>query len=284
VSGPSPPWLGSGEDYRLGMAYFVLALNALSLGRFDEALQALGHASTIGEALADRRLQTFTAWSSGWAQATRGAWEAGIAACQQALESSSDPLNTAFALGWLGYAYLEKGDASAAITPLEQATHSLHQFGYRRLEGLYTTLLGEAHLVCGQHDTARHLAREGLAIASETPYRLGTAWAQRTMGRMARADGDMAAAEQYLQEALSTFAAMQARFEVGRTHLALAELALAQDHREAVTLHLSAAHQLFTALNVPVYVERTTQYASALGLTFAAPIAPSVRENETQDS
>ena len=262
---------GSGEDYRLGMAYFVLALNALSLGRFDEALQAAGRASTIGEALSDRRLQTFAAWTTGWAQATRGAWEAGIAACQQALESSSDPLNTAFALGWLGYAYLEKGDATAAIAPLEQATQSLHQFGYRRLEGLYTTLLGEAHLLCGERDTARHLARQGLAIASETPYRFGTAWAQRALGRMAQADGDLAAAEQCLKEALSTFAAMQARFEVGRTHLALAELALAQDYREAVTLHLSAAHQLFTALNVPVYVARTTQYASTLGLTFATP-------------
>jgi class 3 adenylate cyclase/tetratricopeptide (TPR) repeat protein len=265
---------GIGEDYRLGMAHFVLALNALSLGRFDEALEATARARAIGESLADRRLQTFAAWTSGWALATRGAYQAGIAACQRALESSSDPLNTALALGWLGYAYLEKGDATAAIAPLEQATQSLHQFGYRRLEGLYTTFLGEAHFLCGQRDTARQLVGQGLAIASETPYRTGTAWAQRALGQLAQADGDLAVATQCLQEALGTFAAMQARFEVGRTHLALAELAQRQSDRAEVILHLSAAHHLFTALEVPVYVERITQYASALGLTFAAPSTP----------
>jgi len=253
------------------MAHFVLALNALSLGRFDEALAAAARARAIGEVLADRRLQTFAAWTSGWAHATRGAREMGIAACQQALESSSDPLNTAFALGWLGYAYLEKGDATAAIAPLEQATQSLHEFGYRRLEGLYTTFLGEAHFLYGQCDTARRLVDQGLAIASETPYRTGTAWAQRALGRLIQADGDLAVAAHWLKTALGTFASMQARFEVGRTYLALAELAQRQDDRAEVILHLSAAHHLFTALKVPVYVERTTQVASALGLTFALP-------------
>jgi class 3 adenylate cyclase len=95
-------------------------------------------------------------------------------------------------------------------------------------------------------------------------------------------DGLMvAAAEQCLNDALSTFTAKQAHFEIGRTHLALAELAQSQGHREALTLHLSEAYQLFTALNVPGYVERTTQYASTLGLTFIAPLAPSVGEHET---
>jgi hypothetical protein len=166
---------------------------------------------------------------------------------------------------------------------LEQARQHLHQFGYRRLEGLYTTLLGEAHLLCGHDDTARQLVQQGLEIAGETPYRTGTAWAQRALGRVAQADGDCAAAAHWLKEALSTFAAMQAGFEVGRTHLALAKLAQRQDNRAEVILHLSEAHHLFTALRVPVYVERTAQYASALGLTFAAPIALSVRENETSD-
>jgi tetratricopeptide (TPR) repeat protein len=264
---------GIGEDYRLGMAHFVLALNAHSLGRFDDAVEAAARAGAIGAALADRRLQTFAAWTTGWVEATRGAWDAGIAACQRALEMSSDPLNTAFALGWLGYAYLEQGDAPAAIPWLEQARQHLHQFGYRRLEGLYTTLLGEAHLLCGHDDTARHLVQQGLEIAGETPYRTGTAWAQRALGHVAQADGDCAAAAHWLSEALSTFTAMQADFEVGRTHLALAKLAQRQDNRAEVILHLSEAHHLFTTLDVPVYVERTTQYASGLGLTFAEPSA-----------
>jgi hypothetical protein len=63
---------------------------------------------------------------------------------------------------------------------------------------------------------------------------------------------------------------MPAPFEVGRTHLALAELAQQQGNREALSLHVSEAHHLFAALRVPVYVERTLRYASALGLTLSA--------------
>lgn len=261
--------LGSGEDARLGMAYFVLGLNALSLGSFESALEAAARAGAIGEAIADRRLQTFAAWTTGWAQATRGEWEAGITACQRALEHSSDPLNTAFAMGWLGYAYLEKGDPALAIPLLEQATQSMRHFGYRRLEGLYTTLQGEAHRLRGDLDIARDLALQGLTIALETPYRAGTAWAQRTLGRTAQAAGALEEAEHYLKEALSTFTAIQARFEVGRTYLALAELAQRQSNREAVILHLTAARQLFIALRVPTYVQHAEQCARELALSFS---------------
>jgi len=263
-----------GEDERLGMAYFVLGLNALSLGCFDQALEAAARVGAIGEATADRRLQAFAAWVTGWAQATRGDWEAGIAACQRALERSSDPLNTAFALGWLGYAHLQGGDSAAAIPPLEQAVHSLRQFDYRRLEGLYTTLLSEAHLLRGDLDTARALALQGLAIAGETPYRTGIAWAQRALGRIAQASGAWTEAEGYCQEALTTFAAMSARFEVGRTHLYLAEFAQRQGHRAAAALHLTEAYALFTALRVPVYVQRAVHYAATLGLVCAVPAIP----------
>jgi predicted ATPase len=263
-----------GEDERLGMAHFVLGLNALSLGCFDQALEAAARVEAIGAAIADRRLQTFAAWTTGWLQATRGECEAGIASCQRALEHSSDPLNTAFAMGWLGYAYLEQGDLARAMPALQQALHGLQQFGYRRLEGLYTTLLGQAHLLGGDLDTARHLALQGLAMASETPYRTGTAWAQRTLGRIAQASGALVEAERYLNEALTTFAAMSARFEVGRTHLALAELAQRQSQREAATLHVTEAYHLFTTLGVPAYAQRTVQYATRYGLVCAAPAAP----------
>ncbi|HEY5868783.1 MAG TPA: hypothetical protein VI542_25020 [Candidatus Tectomicrobia bacterium] len=64
------------------MAYFVLGLNALSLGCFDQALEEAACVDAIGAATADRRLQTFAAWSTGWIQTTRGEWEAGIASCQ----------------------------------------------------------------------------------------------------------------------------------------------------------------------------------------------------------
>ena len=74
----------------------------------------------------------------------------------------------------------------------------------------------------------------------------------------------------HLSEALDTFAAIQARFYVGRTHLALAELAHAQGNRDAATVHANSAQELFMTLKVPRYVERTQQFASECGLVLSS--------------
>ena len=73
----------------------------------------------------------------------------------------------------------------------------------------------------------------------------------------------------HFQEALDTFTSIQSRFEAGRTHLDLAALAHVQDHQEAAATHLHTAHAVFTALQVPRYVERTEQLAGAYGVALA---------------
>ena len=52
----------------------------------------------------------------------------------------------------------------------------------------------------------------------------------------------------------------------GRTPLDLAALAHAQGHREATAAHCHAAHAVFTALHLPMYVERTAQRTSEYGV------------------
>jgi hypothetical protein len=79
-----------------------------------------------------------------------------------------------------------------------------------------------------------------------------------------------------LQDALDTFTAIHARFEAGRTHLDLAALAHTQGNQDGATAHLTQAQALFTALQVPRYVERTAYLARAYGITLRAssPEAP----------
>jgi tetratricopeptide (TPR) repeat protein len=170
------------------------------------------------------------------------------------------------ALGWLGYAYLEQGEAAAAIPLLQQAVQRMQQFQRRRLESLYTTFLCEAYLARDDLDTARELILQGLSIAQEAGYRAGEAWAQRTLGRISQATASPAAAEHHLKEALGIFDAMQARFEVGRTHLDLANLKHLERNPEAASMHLTAAYQLFEALQVATYTERTRKRVHHLGL------------------
>src|SRR5215831_8550673 len=85
------------------------------------------------------------AWTTGWIEATRGEWQVGLDTCQRSLERAPDPLNTGVTLGFMGCAYLEKGDSLDAIAALEQAVQYMQRFRFRQLQGRFTTWLGEAY-------------------------------------------------------------------------------------------------------------------------------------------
>jgi class 3 adenylate cyclase/tetratricopeptide (TPR) repeat protein len=254
------------ESYWLAMAYFYLSLNMFLMGEFIQALEVLEPARVIGDTTENPRLQSLAAWITGWIYATQGEWEAGITLCQRGLDLSPDPLNTAGALGYLGTAYLEQGDAAQAIPLLEQSIQQWEQFRFPQLQGWFTALLGEAHLLRGEVEKGQDFACQGLAITRDVAFSYGVGVAQRVLGRSLQASGTLAEAEMYLKEALQSFTTMSARFEIGRTHLALAELAHARANSVTAAQHLSTAQSLFEALQVPGYVAHTTQRAKAFGL------------------
>lgn len=254
------------ERVRLGKAHLVLGLNALFFGDFERALHASEQARTIGNAVDDPHLPSFADWLAGWAQATCGRWEEGIQACQRSLENAPDPLSAAFAQGWLGYAYLERGETDEAIPLLKQSAQQMHQLQHRRSDALYTTFLGETYLLCHDLNTARDWICQGLTIARETSYHTGVAWATRALGRLDQASNALAASEQHLQEALDMFETLQLRFEVGRTHLDLARLMHLRDNSDAAATHVIEASNMFRRLQVPAYIDHAQLCARKLGL------------------
>jgi DNA-binding NtrC family response regulator/tetratricopeptide (TPR) repeat protein len=257
----------AGERWWLGLAHWVVGINYVIIGAFDLALAAEAEALAVGEALADPRIQSYATWSTGWIHALTGAWDEGIEACRKGIGRSSDPLNTAVALGHLGYAYLEKGDAARAVPILEQAVTQMAQFGFPQLEGRFATFLGEGYLLQGRPAEAREFVSRGLRLSAEARYWYGLGWARHSLGRVAEASGDLADAEQNFAEALETFTRIHARFMVGRTHLSLAGLAAARGNPEGATRHLQEAHALFRALRVPHWLERAAELTRTLGLT-----------------
>ncbi len=243
-----------------------MGLQSLTLGDFAAALDAADRLRTVSEAIDEPHLWVLAHWLSGWTQATRGDGEAAIAACQYSFQVAQDPLSRALAQGGLGYAYLEHRVLEDAIPSLEQAAQRLSHLGYRRFEGLYTILAGETYRLDGQLNTAWRLTQEGLSLVQEPSYPFGIGWAQRTLGRIAQDDEQLDEATQYLQDALTTFTALQARFEMGRTHLIGATLAHQQGKRQTLILHLREAHRLFHGLQIPAYLELTQQYANTFQL------------------
>lgn len=258
------------ERARQGMTLFILGLNALLLGEFDEALEAVTQTQGVGHALGHPHLQTFAAWATGWIQATRGEWDTGVRACQLALEWAPDPLSSALAQGWLGYAYLEKGELDEAVPCLEDAIRQIHDFDYQRMLGLYTIFLGETRLAQGNVEDASPLVEHGLDMAVAADYHFGAGWAQRAVGRIALQCGRLEEAQASLTQAVHIFHALQARFEAARTQLTLAEVTVGLGDRGRAAAHVSRAHTAFTDLHVPVYIHRVKQLADDLGLPWTS--------------
>ncbi|MFP5285562.1 MAG: ATP-binding protein, partial [Thermoanaerobaculia bacterium] len=206
-----------------GQAYWVVGFHQYLLGRFEQAFEAMARAEEIWQALADPRLDP--SWSTGYFYASLGEWEAGIEACRGGLARAQDPLNTAAAMGFLGYAWLEKGDLPRAIETLEESIRRIEQAGMRQLQGWFSAFLADAYLRSSRLSEATDAARQALELTRESRFRYGAGLAQRVRGRIARLQERLKEAEDHLMEALDGFRSLEVPFEVAQTRLDLALLA-----------------------------------------------------------
>jgi hypothetical protein len=92
-----------------------------------------------------------------------------------------------------------------------------------------------------QLEQAQRLAVQGYELARRNTLPWGIGAAQRTLGRIAHTSGNLVGAALHLQDAIASFAAMEARYDLARTHLDLASLAHDQGDQDTATTHLSTA-------------------------------------------
>jgi tetratricopeptide (TPR) repeat protein len=258
------------ERYWLGLAFYSLGSNYTYLGELALAQDAFDQVRRLGEALGDRRLQSYAASNTARVCTDQGEYAAAITFSHHALALATDPHAMSHALFLLGRAYVEHGDATQAMPVLEQAAQICEQMQYRALQSLSMAHLSRAYLLRGDLEQALDLARQGLALARAAQFPTGISTALRTLGRVALARGALAEAETDFQEALQIRTTTRNRFMAGAYSLDLARLAHAQGNPEAVTTHLHEALTLFSTLHLPRWVEHTTQLASELGVSLPA--------------
>jgi DNA-binding NtrC family response regulator/tetratricopeptide (TPR) repeat protein len=250
----------AGEAWWIGPAYWTLGMNYGLLGQFDAALAAQAQATARGAEVGDPQVASSAAWASGLVHVCRGDLEAGIRSCEDALARSPDPLNTALALGWLGFAWLERGDLALAAARLEEAMRLLEQFRFRQPQAWFSAFLAETHRRAHRLETALDLASKGLDLARATGSAVGIGWAERALGHIAQDRRALGDAQDHLREALRAFEGVESGFEIGRTHLDLAALARARGDVSATSTHLVEAARHFRALGVPRWVERVEKH------------------------
>jgi class 3 adenylate cyclase/tetratricopeptide (TPR) repeat protein len=252
---------GSANPIQRGNAFYLLGFLYGFLGHFPAALAATREMGVIGRASGDRRLQSQAAALGGWISARYGAWQEGLAACQHGLEDAPDAFETALNLGFLGAVYLEQGEGTQALPVLESAVQAATQYCSQLVQSWFKVLLGEAYRMHHQLEQAQRLAVQGYELARRNTLPWGIGAAQRTLGRIAHTSGNLVGAALHLQDAIASFAAMEARYDLARTHLDLASLAHDQGDQDTATTHLSTAYAWFKKLQVPKWVEQTAHLA-----------------------
>jgi DNA-binding SARP family transcriptional activator/class 3 adenylate cyclase len=263
------------EWWWLGYALGWEAVNYMSIGAFDAALGVIERARAVGRERQDPRLHSYSAWMRGRVRAMRGEWEAAIADLDESIESSPDPLNNAYAMGWLGFAHREKGAHAQAITILEQAVASMAEFRFRRLVCVFGGFLAGAYRRAGRIDEAREAAERALSLGEELGYPWAITLARRELGRVDLAAGNLAGAERRLGEALEAFSAMDSGFEAAVTRLDLAELAGLRGDLEEAAEQLDRCQARFAASGAPAYLARAESLARRLdGLLLQSGPAP----------
>ena len=255
----------SNDRIWLGMAHWMLAMNHMQLGEFDTALLAVARCRALGEALEDHRLQSYAGWVEAGVLAARGDRGAAIPVARRALAAARDPFNASLARGYLGFAYLEL-EPGPAITQLEPAVRETHQFRFPQNEGLFMAFLSRAYYLSGNLERARELAERAAALARESGFRFGLGRALRVLGQVAQRRGARAEARALLQEAFSTFSAIESRFEEGLTHLALADLAHTEWNPTSRAEQLERAHARFVETGAAYYVQRVIDRAAEVGV------------------
>jgi class 3 adenylate cyclase/tetratricopeptide (TPR) repeat protein len=270
---------GSEDRWWQGQAYWVAGFNHYALGHFEAALDAMARVHAIWRALADPRLDA--SWSTGYFHASLGDWERGIAECTAGLERAQDPLNTSAASGFLGYAYLEKGNLPRAIETLEDAVRRTRQAGMPQLLGWFAGFLGEAYLRAGRPDAAREAALEALEVTRGVHFWYGIALAERAVGRVGLGTGDLDEAARRFAAARSGFLALQMPFEVARTGLDLAAVAAARGETDEAARALDEAYRTFAELKTLSYSQKTERLAGELGLAFTPPAPVPVTDRDS---
>src|SRR5262249_10347553 len=149
-------------------------------------------------------LQTYTDWAIGWIHSTRGDVDAGIEACERSLAGSRDAFNTAAALGWSGFAYMDK-DPAKAIPRLERSIDLFIATGYEPILGWFKAWLGDALLRDGDRGRARVEATQAVEIGRRFDNAYSVGLAKRVLGCIALGEDDLLPAQALLEQALDTF-------------------------------------------------------------------------------
>jgi tetratricopeptide (TPR) repeat protein len=254
-----------GDVFWLAQALFTQCYCCIFAGRFEAALGAAEELAILSGPSGPSRAQANAAMLTGLVKAFQGDADAAVESCERALTRSPDRFETAFVLACLGRAQLAAGNASRAVSTLQQAVEIADQVRSLQFRAWFRTMLSEAAIANGELDRARSVAEAARDLGDATGFQLGLGLARRVLGVIAARNRDHALAMDHLSDAIERLARIGARFELARARLERGRVAHTLADGEAARSDLREARALFAGVGLPREVERVDVLAEAVG-------------------
>ena len=168
----------------------------------------------------------------------------------------------------VGAAYTLAGRVAEAIALLTRAMEQTTSSDMAGFQALCRLPLGEAHLLAGRLEEAKVLADSALALARVHHERSNEAYALRLLGAIAqrRDPPDNMLAETHYQQALTLAEAVDMRPLMAHCHLGLGRLSLMLGRREQARIELSAAIDLYRAMEMSFWLPEAEAALAQVGV------------------
>jgi Nif-specific regulatory protein len=262
-------------ESKAGMARTLnnIGLVLRSMGRWDEAVKAFEKSIEIKKAIEDRTGLAGSHLNLAFVHFEKGDLDRALIEAENAMTEASlvgDNLIYVEASGLTGEIKHTMGDIQTAEGMLKRAVAMSEQTGAASETCVAKRRYADLLLTSGRSDEALKLASEGLTAAKELGSRLEEACCLRTLG-LIKGVGDYEKGVDYLKASEDILKELKARFELGRTYLALAHLAKNRDS-DASRQAASDALDIFTQIAATHEMRRARGLLAELGLEPAAAL------------
>jgi tetratricopeptide (TPR) repeat protein len=242
---------------------------AMALGEWNASFSYCRRALEYGDALDDLRIKVVGLWRMGATHVYRGDPEQAVQYCEDALTLGALPFDAAMAKAVRGYAKTKLGLVDSGIADLSEAVTWFQNSHLRYTHARYALLLVEAYLRRGDRSVARSLIEKLIETSRTLGYLHFEGTACWLMGECLAREAP-AAAEPYVETAMSILERIGARNDLGRAMVTRAALRQASGDAAAAGQLLVQAEAIFKALDT---LDESARVEAALAaLNRGAPI------------
>ncbi len=243
--------------------------NALfNMGRWSQAAQSYRQAREIFRRIGDLYNRAFVENNLGEIALNQGRLEDALVAYREALRLLEQTGGSDYALGVLhnnlGAVLICQGAFEAAHAQLQVGRACFEQVGSRDILPELHRHLAELALRQGNLEEAETQGMRSLALARELAAQNEAGITLRLLGEIALAQKDFKMAAECLGQGLSTLQSLGETFQVARTHLALARLALALGRKADARTELDHCAPVFERLDVRPEQQAVRELRAAL--------------------